>query len=88
MRSSYLVLSSLISTDILQVLLDLLLASRHLPISTDSSNNTPSLSSAVLDTLLCVLVDSPSALRAFERASGVQAIVKILKRAGTPREVR
>jgi len=46
------------------------------------------LSSVVLDTLLCVLVDSSPALRAFEESNGVQAVVKILKRAGTPREVR
>ncbi|KAG5648727.1 hypothetical protein DXG03_000074 [Asterophora parasitica] len=42
----------------------------------------------VLDTLLCILVDSNTALRAFEESHGVQAVVKILKRAGTPREVR
>jgi hypothetical protein len=46
------------------------------------------LSSVVLDTLLCVLVDSSSALRVFEECNGVQAVVKILKTAGTPREVR
>ncbi|KAG1767791.1 hypothetical protein EDD22DRAFT_1004684 [Suillus occidentalis] len=44
------------------------------------------LTSAVLDTLLCVLVDSSPALRAFEEVDGVQAVVKISKRAGTPRE--
>ncbi|KAG6812946.1 hypothetical protein H0H92_015266 [Tricholoma furcatifolium] len=76
----------------LEVLIDLLLASRHLP-STETSSRTqtagqPPLSSVVLDTLLCVLVDSPAALRVFEEASGNQAVVKILKRAGTPREVR
>ena len=41
-----------------------------------------------MDTLLCILVDSSPALRAFEEVNGVQAVVKILKRAGTPREVR
>lgn len=46
------------------------------------------LSSVVLDTVLCILVDSSPALRAFEESKGVQAVVKILKRAGTPREVR
>ena len=84
-----------------QVLLDLLLASRYLssmpPVmpagpTTSSSNRQGNilspLSSIVLDTLLCVLVDSPPALRAFEESNGVQAVVKILKRAGTPREVR
>ncbi|CAL1700051.1 unnamed protein product [Somion occarium] len=61
--------------------------------STDSSSskNTPlslSLSSVILDTLLCILVDSSPALRVFEESNGVQYVVKILKRAGTPREVR
>ncbi|THV08172.1 hypothetical protein K435DRAFT_847063 [Dendrothele bispora CBS 962.96] len=88
----------------LEILIDLLLASRHIslpssspidqaaPPLTSSPSKTASpttfLSSAVLDTLLCVLVDSSSALRAFEECNGVQVIVKILKRMGTPREVR
>lgn len=104
----------------LQILVDLLLVSRHvvpsssLPqdqqsptdlsssaSSNDSKKNQESgsprkprsqselqLASAVLDTLLCILVDSSIALRAFEEAKGVQVAVKILKRAGTPREVR
>ncbi|KAF9006711.1 cell division control protein 14, SIN component-domain-containing protein [Cyathus striatus] len=83
----------------LEVLLDLLLVSRHLSNMPDpspsisTSKNTSAaaalpLSSIALDTLLCVLVDSSDALRAFEDANGVQVIVKILKRAGTPREVR
>ncbi|KAL1743118.1 cell division control protein 14, SIN component-domain-containing protein [Schizophyllum fasciatum] len=52
------------------------------------SPSLPYLSSVVLDTLLCILVDSPAALRMFEECSGVQSVVRILKRAGTPREVR
>ena len=52
------------------------------------TQSQPQLASAVLDTLLCILVDSSIALRAFEEAKGVQITVKILKRAGTPREVR
>ena len=88
----------------LEVLLDLLLVSRHLTTPTASSTPTspragassaPSpkssdvpLASVVLDTLLCILVDSIPALRVFEDLNGVQVVVKILKRAGTPREVR
>ncbi|KAG1752423.1 cell division control protein 14, SIN component-domain-containing protein [Suillus paluster] len=83
----------------LEILIELLLTSRHTPIIDASSgeNNSRSpekpapvlhLTSAVLDTLLCVLVDSSPALRAFEEVNGIQAVVKILKRAGTPREVR
>lgn len=82
-----------------QILIELLLTSRHTPTIDASSreNNSQApekpapfmhLTSAVLDTLLCVLVDSSPALRAFEEVNGVQAVVKILKRAGTPREVR
>jgi hypothetical protein len=37
---------------------------------------------------LCILVDAPNSLRSFENVNGVQLVVKILKRAGTPREVR
>ncbi|KAI0053603.1 CDC14-domain-containing protein [Auriscalpium vulgare] len=46
------------------------------------------LASTVLDTLLCILVDLPPALRVFEACNGVQTIVKLLKRANTPRDVR
>jgi hypothetical protein len=83
----------------LEVFLDLLLASRH--VSTVRSNSAEDmgsparaspqsvpLSSVVLDTLLCILVDSSPALRVFEENNGVQVVVKLLKRAGTPREVR
>ncbi|KAF8204591.1 cell division control protein 14, SIN component-domain-containing protein [Pholiota molesta] len=79
----------------LETLLDLLLASRHISSPQEASESksrpasgSPHLTSIILDTLLCVLVDSPTALRVFEEASGVQGVVKILKRAGTPREVR
>ncbi|KAJ3568768.1 hypothetical protein NP233_g5496 [Leucocoprinus birnbaumii] len=81
----------------LEVLTDLLLASRHLnfPPEEDRSGSAQNkqpidvpLTSTILDTFLCVLVDSPSALRAFESVHGVQVVVRILKRAGTPREAR
>ncbi|KAI0941394.1 hypothetical protein AcV7_002984 [Taiwanofungus camphoratus] len=52
------------------------------------NTSSVSLASAVLDTLLCILVDSSPALRVFEELKGLQLVVKILKRAGTPREVR
>ncbi|KAK7033584.1 hypothetical protein VNI00_012816 [Paramarasmius palmivorus] len=68
----------------LSVLVELLLASRHLP---DTSPN-PHLSSTILDTLLCILVDSPPAIRAFEQVKGVEAVVRLLKRSGTGRGVR
>ncbi|KAI0316116.1 cell division protein Cdc14 [Amylostereum chailletii] len=88
----------------LQVLIDLLWVSRHVGSDTStnlsSSTSAPStpgtkpktsslgLSSAVLDTLLCILVDSSPALRIFEKSSGVQTVVKLLKRPNALREVK
>ena len=84
----------------MQILVTLLTTSRHTSIitpsagssmtglSSDKASSVAHLSSAILDTLLCVLVDSSAALRTFEDVKGVQAVVKLLKRAGTPREVR
>ncbi|PBL03015.1 hypothetical protein ARMGADRAFT_1072428 [Armillaria gallica] len=80
-----------------ETLIDLLLTSRHAPCPSDPNpsgsllktrESQAPLSSIVMDALLCILVDSSAALRSFEECNGVQAIVKILKRAGTPREVR
>ncbi|KAK7062343.1 carbamoyl-phosphate synthase [Favolaschia claudopus] len=85
----------------LEVILDLFLSSRHLSSTPFAAANNISgspvkpvlgaplpLASVILDTLLCILVDSSPALRVFEACHGVHAVVKILKRAGTPREVR
>lgn len=85
-----------------KILTALLTTSRHTPminhepgagnpatgLPLDKTSSVAHLSSGVLDSLLCILVDSSSALRVFEEVNGIQAIVKILKRAGTPREVR
>ncbi len=86
------------------MLLDLLIISRHLasplpvskqPTLSDEARThgeevvPPSvLPNAVLDTLLCILVDSSRSLRVFEDCDGVQTVVKLLKRAHTPRDVR
>ncbi|KAH9062660.1 CDC14-domain-containing protein [Lactarius vividus] len=88
----------------LDVLLDLLVISRHLASPLHNAKQPaasgeehphnkqvapPStLPNAVLDTLLCTLVDSSPSLRVFEDCNGVQTIVKLLKRAHTPRDVR
>ncbi|KAL5488252.1 hypothetical protein ACEPAI_6360 [Sanghuangporus weigelae] len=48
----------------------------------------PTLVSAVLDTLLCILVDAPTALRCFEEVKGIEHIVKVLKRPTIPKDVR
>ncbi|KZO98057.1 hypothetical protein CALVIDRAFT_535657 [Calocera viscosa TUFC12733] len=61
------------------------------PLEAPTPSPPPAASSiplAVLDTLLSILVDSPRALRAFEDASGLEAVVRTLKRAGVPRDVR
>ncbi|KAL0070142.1 hypothetical protein AAF712_002631 [Marasmius tenuissimus] len=96
----------------LEVIVDLLLVSRYLsPSSQESSSPSTSsrpettssntLTGLVLDTLLCILVPSPSLdgqqlesvegvdpLRNFEEVQGLQAVVKILKRKGSGRGVR
>lgn len=72
---------------------------RSKPVSSSVSSDSPRravaenhisqyLAVAVLDTLLCILVDSSSAMRAFEGARGVEQLVKILKRASIPKDVR
>ncbi|KAG7097432.1 hypothetical protein E1B28_004776 [Marasmius oreades] len=100
----------------LEVIVDLLLVSRYFcPSSQDSSASSTSsssssekglsttLTSVVLDTLLCILApslpastdgqqlqleDGVNALRNFEEVQGLQAVVKILKRKGSGRAVR
>ncbi|KAG7447605.1 uncharacterized protein BT62DRAFT_1074981 [Guyanagaster necrorhizus] len=80
-----------------EIFIDLLVTSRRASCPSDPNSSgsllksrelQAPLSSIVMDALLCILVDSSVALRSFEECNGVQAIVKILKRAGTPREVR
>lgn len=56
--------------------------------SQDSTPPPVPLANVVLDTLLCILVDSPPAMRVFEDANGVQILIKMFKRSGTSREVR
>ena len=53
-----------------------------------SPNGTATLASSTIDTLLCVLVDAPTALRVFEEVDGVEAVVKILKRTGVAKDIR
>ena len=83
--------------------MDLLWASRHsgYPESdtsaVSSAQATPtafkpkaavSLSSAVLDTLLCILVDSSPALRVFEKVGGVKTVVNLVKRPKALRDAK
>lgn len=62
--------------------------SRHLSPGVAPSDTMSLLASSLIDTLLCVLVDAPASIRAFEEAGGVEVVVKTLKRAGVPRNIR
>ncbi|KAG8852414.1 hypothetical protein FRB91_006540 [Serendipita sp. 411] len=75
----------------LELFLDLLALSRQLHQSADFSTRQEiisSLASAVLDILPCILVDTPESIRHFEQASGLEIVVRTLKRASVPREIR
>jgi hypothetical protein len=50
--------------------------------------STSNLASSVLDTLLCVLVDTPKTTRCFEEVGGLDVLVRTLKRPGVSRDVR
>lgn len=54
------------------------LASRSSAASAHPATTTP-LALAVLDTLLCTLVDRPKNMRVFEELDGLAAVVKVLK---------
>ncbi|CAE6473511.1 unnamed protein product [Rhizoctonia solani] len=80
----------------IQTLLDLLTALRHASVNPDDPDTSLSsgidaadsklaallspLACSVIDTLLCLLVDSPSALRVFEACNGLEVIVRTLKK--------
>ena len=42
----------------------------------------------VLELLCCALVDDPNTARTFERLSGLEAVVRVLKGTGVAKEVR
>ncbi|KZS97829.1 hypothetical protein SISNIDRAFT_546875 [Sistotremastrum niveocremeum HHB9708] len=75
----------------LQLLLDLLTRTKHWP-NHGSSQPPPTelsgLALGIIDTLLCIMVDSPDAIRAFEAVNGIEVVVKILKRSGSAKDVR
>ncbi|EUC62344.1 cell division control protein [Rhizoctonia solani AG-3 Rhs1AP] len=80
----------------IQTLLDLLTALRHASVNPDDPDTTVTsgidssdsklavllspLACSVIDTLLCLLVDSPLALRVFEECNGLEVIVRTLKK--------
>ncbi|CAG7848626.1 SubName: Full=Uncharacterized protein {ECO:0000313/EMBL:CCA70465.1} [Serendipita indica DSM 11827] len=77
----------------LELLLDLLVLSKYLNPSKDAPKSSDGpvptcLASAVLDTLLCVLVDAPAVLRLFEELNGLEVLVRTLKRPGVTQETR
>jgi len=63
-------------------------ASPTQPPSPANPPTTTSLPLAVVDALLCILVDAPRAIRSFEELKGLEVIVKCLKKAGLPKDVR
>ena len=82
-----------------KLFLDFISISKHIPQSPDASDSKPlteegllppvsNLANSVLDTLLCVLVDTPKATRCFEDVGGLDIIVRTLKRPGVSRDVR
>jgi hypothetical protein len=42
----------------------------------------------ILELLCCALVDCPGTARTFERLSGLEAVVRVLKGTGVAKEVR
>ncbi|KAG9099017.1 hypothetical protein FRC06_005734, partial [Ceratobasidium sp. 370] len=87
----------------IQTFLDLLTALRHASANPDDPDATvlpgvnttdatlaaslSPLACSVIDTLLCLLVDSPAALRVFEECNGLEVIVRTLKKV-TGQQVR
>ena len=62
--------------------------SSHLPSTASKAASSPTFSSTIIDTLLCILVDSPEGLRLFEEVGGLDAVVRTLKRAGVLKETK
>jgi hypothetical protein len=54
----------------------------------DSFSEEALLAASVLDTLLCVLVDTPDAVRRFEEIGGLGILVRTLKKSKVSRDVR
>ena len=42
----------------------------------------------MLELLCCILVDSPANSRTFEKLSGLEAVVRVLKGTGVAKEIR
>ncbi|KAH7105614.1 cell division protein Cdc14 [Auriculariales sp. MPI-PUGE-AT-0066] len=57
-------------------------------LSTPNLHGSPSLHIAIVEALLCILVDAPLAIRSFEELKGLEVIVKCLKMAHLPKDVR
>lgn len=65
--------------------IDLLLLLRTQPPSHESDRP---ISYNVLELLFCVLVDSPENARRFEKLSGLEAVVRVLKGSSVGKDVR
>lgn len=65
--------------------IDLLLLLRSQPPSHESDRP---ISYNILELLFCVLVDSPENARRFEKLSGLEAVVRVLKGSSVGKDVR
>ncbi|WVO19543.1 uncharacterized protein IAS62_000831 [Cryptococcus decagattii] len=70
---------------VMEVFIDLLLLLRTQPPSHESDRP---ISYNVLELLFCVLVDSPENARRFEKLSGLEAVVRVLKGSSVGKDVR
>ncbi|XAO22083.1 hypothetical protein I312_100848 [Cryptococcus bacillisporus CA1280] len=70
---------------IMEVFIDLLLLLRSQPPSHESDRP---ISYNILELLFCVLVDSPENARRFEKLSGLEAVVRVLKGSSVGKDVR
>ncbi|KIR39087.1 hypothetical protein I307_01806 [Cryptococcus deuterogattii 99/473] len=70
---------------VMEVFIDLLLLLRSQPPSHESDRP---ISYNILELLFCVLVDSPENARRFEKLSGLEAVVRVLKGSSVVKDVR
>ena len=58
------------------------------PASQDSTSSPRSIVYLILELLCCVLVDSPEHARSFEKLSGLESVMRVLKGSGVTKDVR
>ncbi|WVQ84842.1 hypothetical protein IAT38_006999 [Cryptococcus sp. DSM 104549] len=70
---------------VMEMFIDVLLLLRSQPAAEDGQKQ---ISYSIMELLFCVLVDSPKNARTFEKLSGLEAVVRVLKGSGVTKEVR